>query len=930
MPHSDDSSPHLLLIDGSGFLFRAYHSLPPLTAPDGTPVGAVYGFINMLTRLREDFPCERVAVIFDAGRITFRNKLYPEYKAHRPEPPEDLIPQFPLVREAVRAFDLPCVELADYEADDVIATYACQAVEKGWEVTIVSSDKDLMQLVNGQVTMLDTMKNRRIDSEGVQEKFGVTPEKVVEVQALIGDSVDNVPGVPGIGPKIAAELIGQYGTLENLLAHAGEIKQTKRRENLIEYAEMAQLSKELVTLCCEVPVPEPLEALHAIEPSPDKLLPFLRQYGFRSLIAKYERYFHCVEGGGEPVPHGGEDTPAPPAREAEYRLITCREELEECLRLIGEKGAVGFDTETDSLNAARANLVGFSLSWEPGKAVYVPLGHIDKAGGEGDLFAETSLCEGQLPLEEAVALVRPMLEDPAILKVGHNIKYDAVVMARYGVRIGPVEDSMLLSYVLSAGQRHGQGLDELAQRHLGLILTSYSEVIGKGREKKASFAEVELESACHYAAEDADATLQLARRLRPELHRERLVSVYEELERPLIPVIAAMESAGIRVNVARLRALSRDFGGKMAGLETQIHALAGHPFNVASPKQLGEVLFEEMGLEGGKKSKKSGAYGTDQQVLEGLAAQGHDLPQKVLAWRQLAKLKSTYTDALVAQADPQSGRVHTAFSMAVTSTGRLSSSDPNLQNIPIRSEEGRTIRTAFVAGEGMQLISADYSQIELRILAHIAGIEALKQAFRDGRDIHAVTASQVFGVAADSVDSEMRRKAKTINFGIIYGISAHGLAVRLGISRSDAAAYIEAYFTQYPGIRAYMDRTKETARQKGYVTTLDGRRCYVPDINAKNPNLRAFAERAAINAPIQGTAADIIKRAMIRIHKMLAEESSLARMLLQVHDELVFEAPAEEAERLAPRLQKRMEQAADLDVPLVVEYGVGANWGEIH
>jgi len=917
----------LYLIDGSGFIFRAYHSLPPLNRSDGTPAGAVYGFLNMLLKLMDGAEASHMAVIFDAGRQTFRNRLYPEYKAHRPPAPEDLIPQFPLVREATQALSLPAIELADYEADDLIATYTKLARAEGMEVVIVSSDKDLMQLIGDHVSMYDGMKQKTIGREQVIEKFGVPPEKVHDVLALIGDTSDNIPGIPGIGPKTAAELITQFESFEGVLARAGEIRQPKRREAVEQNADKARLSYALVALCDTVPLPAPLDSFALKKPEPEALLAFLRRMEFKSLTAKFEQKFGLSSLPASVLP----DLHSLPSS---YELVQDKSSLARWVAAAKSTGYVAFDTETTSLNAMRAELVGFSLAIEPGKACYVPLGHKKPEIGNwksetGDLFSTTrapQLVPGQIPLAEALALLKPLLADASVLKIGHNIKYDMLVLRKYGLDVAPVEDTMLLSYILDAG-RGNHNMDELAQKHLRYKTITFDDVTGTGKAR-ISFAEVALDRALSYAAEDADVTLRLWRALKPEVIRQKRLTLYETIERPLIPVIVAMEERGITVDRARLAALSADFGKRIAALEEEIYALAGHPFTIGSPKQLGEVLFEGMGLPGGRKSAKSGAYGTGADVLEELAESGHALPARVLDWRQLSKLKSTYTDTLAQEINPVTGRVHTSYAMAVTSTGRLSSSDPNLQNIPIRTEEGRKIRHAFAAAAGYRLISADYSQIELRLLAHIADIGTLKEAFRNRQDIHAITASQMFGVPVTEVNGDLRRKAKTINFGIIYGISAHGLATRLGISRGEAAAYIEAYFKQYPGIVGYMERTKQFARDHGYVTTLFGRVCHLPGIRDKNPSMRSFSERAAINAPLQGTAADIIKRAMIGVERELAGTN--ARMLLQVHDELVAEAPAEEAEGAAARIKHVMENAAALSVPLTVDTFLGHNWGEAH
>ncbi|MBK8174736.1 MAG: DNA polymerase I [Rhodospirillales bacterium] len=931
---------HVLLIDGSGFIFRAFHKLPPLTRPDGTPVNAVLGFTNMLLKLLGETDADHLAVIFDAARLTFRNDLYPAYKAHRPDPPDELIPQFALIREAVRAFNVACIESDGWEADDLIATYARLAREAGAEVTIVSSDKDLMQLVRPGVAMFDPMNNRPIGADEVREKFGVGPEKVIEVQALAGDSVDNVPGVPGIGIKTAAQLIEQFGDVETLLARAGEIRQPKRRQMLIDHADAARISRQLVSLRDDVPEPVPLAALEKRAPDRDRLLAFLQEQAFRAVIARLQNRGDLAPSvlaapgaaasaetsqatagappGAEPAP-----IPAPAAAprpdEVRYELVQDEAALALWVNEAQAAGYVAVDTETTSLDVMRAELVGVSLSIVPGRACYVPLGH-----RATDVLDPSPR---QIPLAAALARLKPLLEDAAVLKIGQNIKYDMQVLGRLGIAVTPIDDTMLLSYVLEGGL-HGHGMDELAELHLGHVTVKYAEVTGRGKTQ-VTFDCVPLDQALRYAAEDADVTLQLHRALKPRLQAERLVGVYETLERPLVPVLAEMERNGIIVDAARLRGLSGDFAAKLAVLEGEIHTLAGRRFNIGSPKQLGEVLFDELGLATGRKGK-TGAYGTGADVLEALAAEGHDLPQKVLDWRQLAKLKSTYADALVSQINPTTGRVHTSFQQAVAGTGRLSSSDPNLQNIPVRTEEGRKIRRAFVPADGCVLMSADYSQIELRLLADVARIDALEVAFRDGQDIHAMTASQVFGVPIEGMDPLVRRKAKAINFGIIYGISPFGLARQLGIGRAEAAAYIDAYFERYPGIRDYMQQAKEQARQQGFVVTPFGRRCWVRGINEKNSAMRSFAERAAINAPIQGGAADIIKRAMIRVSPALAQRHLGARMLLQVHDELLFEVPVAEVDETTAVVSAVMQGVARLRVPLIVDVGTGANWDEAH
>jgi DNA polymerase-1 len=914
---------HLYLIDGSGYIFRAYFAIPPRMSSDGTPTNATFGFSNMILKLLRESDADGIAVVFDKGKTSFRNDFYPEYKAHRPDPPEDLVPQFEMIREATRAFNLPCIEMENYEADDIIATYARRAAAAGIEVTIISSDKDLMQLVGDGIVMMDPMKNQPIGPDEVVAKFGVPPEKVVEVQALAGDSVDNVPGVPGIGVKTAAQLIEAYGDLEALLAHAEEIKQPKRRENLIEFAEQARISRRLVTLKDDVPVAEDLADFRLREPDPEALRAFLERYEFRSILTRLADRL----GGGEA------EAKAPAGAAAGYQMVRDLAALRGWIAEAEAKGLVAVDTETTGLDPLRAELVGVSLSVVAGAACYIPLGHRQGApDGELDLAGDGGgLVAGQMPRDEALAALKPLLEDPGVLKVGQNLKYDMLIFARHGIAVAPIDDTMLLSYVLDGGA-HGHGMDELAELHLGHETIKFKDVAGSGRSQ-VTFDLVPLDKALDYAAEDAEVTLRLHQVLKPRLLAERLVTVYETLERPLVPVLTDMELAGIKVDKAALARLSNDFAKRAAELEQEIYALAGREFTIGSPKQLGEVLFDELGLGGGKKGK-SGAYATGADVLQYLAAQGHDLPARVLDWRQLTKLKSTYTDALQEQINPETGRVHTSYSQAVASTGRLSSNDPNLQNIPVRTEEGRKIRRAFVAEKGMQLVSLDYSQIELRLAAHMAEVEALRQAFLDGQDIHAITAAQVFGIPVEGMDPMVRRKAKAINFGIIYGISAFGLANNLGIPQAEAKAYIEAYFERYPGIRDYMQRTKAECREQGFVTTLFGRKVHVPGIRDKNPARRSFSERAAINAPIQGSAADIIKRAMIRVPGALAGAKLAARMLLQVHDELLFEVPEAEVEQTVALVTQVMEGACGparaLSVPLVVDAGVARNWADAH
>ena len=931
---------HVFLIDGSGFIFRAFYGIKDvMTNPEGTPVNAVFGFTRMLMKLIDDTNADHIAILFDKARKTFRSDIYPEYKANRGAPPDELIPQFDLVRDAAKALNVAALDMDGYEADDLIATYTRLALEQGADVTIVSSDKDLMQLVGPGVIMMDAMKNKMIGPDEVMEKFGVGPEKVIEVQALAGDASDNVPGVSGIGVKTAAQLINEYGDLDTLLDRAGEIKQPKRRENLINEADAARMSRQLVTLVDDVPVTIDLSTF-AVQPrTPETLLPFLSRHGFKSMLKTAEAKF----GVSAPADagRGVDGADAQPKAAAVYELVQTEQALKDWIEDAVRAGVVAVDTETTSLDALRAELVGVSLSVTPGRACYIPLGHkqpaaqgaLDLGGDGGDDDGGDGGGSGggdapdQIPMQAAIALLKPLLENPSVLKIGQNIKYDMKVLSRHGVSIAPFDDTMLLSYVLGGGL-HGHGMDDLAQRYLDHETIKYADVTGTGRAK-VTFDQVPLDKALDYAAEDADITGRLHRALKPRLVTDHMVGVYETLERPLVPVLNAMECLGIKVDGKKLKGLSADFAKRLAELEIEIHKLAGREFNIGSPKQLGEILFDEMALPGGKKGK-SGAYGTGADVLEGLIDQGHELPSQVMQWRQLAKLKSTYSDALMGQIHPDTGRVHTSYSQGAVSTGRLASSGPNLQNIPVRTEEGRKIRQAFIAEKGMKLLSADYSQIELRLLAHVADIKALKDAFHDGQDIHAMTAAQVFGVPLEGMDPMVRRQAKAINFGIIYGISAFGLARQLGISNGEAADYINAYFEKYPGIRDYMDRTKEQAAKQGFVTTLFGRKCHIKSINDKNPNVRGLGERAAINAPIQGGAADIIKRAMIQLPGALAGAGLSARMLLQVHDELIFEVPKKELDATTALVVGVMSGAAHLDVPLVVDTGVGDNWDEAH
>ncbi|QBY00028.1 DNA polymerase I [Rhodophyticola sp. CCM32] len=922
---------HLHLVDGSAFIFRAYHALPPLTRKsDGLPIGAVAGFCNMIHKMIEgntgpDAPTH-AAVVFDKGSHTFRNEIYDQYKANREAMPEDLRPQIPLTREATRAFNLACLEMQGFEADDIIATLARQAREAGGRCTIISSDKDMMQLVGGGVEMLDAMKNTRIDVEGVEAKFGVGPNRVIDVQALAGDSVDNVPGAPGIGIKTAALLINEYGDLDALLERADEIKQPKRRETLINFADQIRLSKRLVTLDDQTPIEVALTDLEVKDPEPDTLMAFLAEMEFRTLTRR------VAEQLGVEAPEIA-DT-APPAEGAPeavgfdisaYETVRDMDALAQWIAKAHAFGAVAVDTETTGLNEMTADLVGICLSTAAGEGCYIPVGHME--GGD-DLFGGAKLSEGQLALEDVLAALKPMLEDASVLKIGQNMKYDAKILARYGIMIAPIDDTMLMSYAMHAGL-HNHGMDTLSDRYLGHQPIPIKSLLGSGKSQ-ITFAQTSIADAAPYAAEDADITFRLWQRFKPGLHRAQVTTVYETLERPLVPVLARMEMAGIKVDRDTLSRMSNAFAQKMAGLEADIHALADTPFNVGSPKQLGEILFDRMGLEGGKKGK-TGAYATGADVLEDLAAQGHDLPARVLDWRQLSKLKSTYTDALQDHINPDTGRVHTSYSIAGANTGRLASTDPNLQNIPVRTEEGRRIREAFIAEPGKVLVSLDYSQIELRILAHIAGIDALKQAFKEGQDIHAITASEMFNVPLDQMTPDVRRQAKAINFGVIYGISGFGLARNLRIPRAEAQGFIDRYFERFPGIRAYMDATKEFAKSNGYVQTLFGRKIHTPEINAKGPKA-SFAYRAAINAPIQGTAADVIRRAMIRMEAAI--DGLPAKMLLQVHDELLFEVEEDAVDSLITRAREVMEGAAhpavDLSVPLTVDAGQGAHWAEAH
>jgi DNA polymerase-1 len=978
---ADETNQHLFLVDGSAYIFRAYHALPPLTRKsDGMPVGAVSGFCNMLWKLLESARDTAVglvpthfAVIFDYSSKTFRNTLYPEYKANRTAPPEDLVPQFALIREATRAFGLPCIEQEGIEADDIIATYARQMREAGGGVTIISSDKDLMQLVTATVSLYDPMKDKEIGPDGVFEKFGVFPDKMIDLQALVGDSTDNVPGVPGIGPKTAAQLLDEYGTLDALLERASEIKQEKRREAIIANREMALLSRQLVRLKDDCTLELPLDAL-LLEPTDGpRLVSFLKAMEFTSLTRRIadatatdasavEAAMVTVDLDREkmrgPDLDAGEAEPvsARPARPAPaaagtpqafaeseaariraipldheaYAIIRDGETLSRWIAEARDRAMLALDLETTSLDPQVADIAGVALALEPGRAAYLPLGHVE---GGSDMFAGAErFADGQMDREAALALLKPLIEDQGVLKVGQNFKFDFAVLMRHGIVPQAFDDTLLLSYALDAGFGVTHGMDALSQKHLGLTPIPFSAICGTGKGQ-IGFHQADIAKAARYAAEDADITLRLWHVLKPRLAAEGMSIVYERLERPLIPVLARMEDRGIMVDRQILSRLSGRFAQKAAALEDEAYQIAGKRFAIGSPKQLGEILFEEMKLPGGKKTSKSGQWATDAKVLEDLAAEGHPLPSKIVEWRQLTKLKSTYTDALPAYMDGEN-RIHTSYSLAATTTGRLSSSEPNLQNIPVRTEEGRAIRTAFIAPKGKKLLSADYSQIELRVLAHTADIPQLKKAFADGLDIHAMTASEMFGVPVEGMPSDVRRRAKAINFGIIYGISAFGLANQLAIPREEAGQYIKTYFERFPGIKDYMEETKRQARDKGYVETLFGRRIHFDNIAASNPTIRAGAERAAINAPIQGSAADIIRRAMIRMEDALAKAGLGAAMLLQVHDELIFEVDEDEVQATIPVVKRVMEDAChpavQMTVPLQVDARAADNWDEVH
>ncbi len=928
---------HLHLIDGSAFIFRAYHALPPLTRKsDGLPVGAVAGFCNLiwgeLSSSAGKTAATHIAVIFDAGAHTFRNDLYDQYKANRPPLPEDLRPQFPLTRDATRAFNIACIEMQGYEADDIMATLALQAQAAGGDCTIISSDKDLMQLVGPGIGMFDPMKNKAIGPAEVFEKFGVDPARVVDVQALAGDGVDNVPGAPGIGLKTAALLIQEYGDLDTLLARASEIKQPKRREALTDNVPQILLSRQLVQLKLDTPVTVTLDELEVRKPDPAALMEFLSLMEFRTLSTRIAAKLNIAapviaESKGYEIVGAHDEKPQGDRLPFDHDAYTCIRDaatLSDWIAKARDKGYLAVDTETTSLDEMQAEIVGISMSSEAGSAAYIPVGH---KKGAGDLFGGTELAEGQMSLDAALTLLKPLLEDSAVLKIGQNMKYDAKIFSRLGIQVSPIDDTMLMSYAMHAGQ-HNHGMDYLSETYLNHKPIPIKDLIGSGKTQ-VTFDRVPIDTAVKYAAEDADVTLRLWQHFKPLLHRAKVTTVYETLERPLVPVLAEMEMAGIQVDRDTLSRMSNAFAQKMAGLEAEIHELAGGPFNVGSPKQLGEILFDKMGLPGGEKGK-TGAYATGADVLEDLATE-HKLPGVVLDWRQLAKLKSTYTDALQEHINPDTGRVHTSYSISGAITGRLASTDPNLQNIPVRSEEGRRIREAFVAPKGKVLVSLDYSQIELRILAHIADIPALQQSFKDGIDIHAMTASEMFNVPLDQMTPDIRRQAKAINFGVIYGISGFGLARNLRIPRAEAQGFIDRYFQRFPGIKEYMATTISFAQTNGYVQTLFGRKIHTPEINTKGP-AQGFAKRAAINAPIQGTAADVIRRAMIRMPQAIKDLP--AKMLLQVHDELLFEVDEAAAPALIKAAKATMEGAAHpavhLKVPLIVEAGQGANWAAAH
>jgi DNA polymerase I len=933
------AQPHLYLVDGSSYIFRAYHRLPPLTNRHGQPAGAVYGYTTMLWKLADGLNKAEgpthMAVILDASEQTHRNQMYDQYKAHRPPPPEDLVPQFPLIRVATRAFSIPCIEEDGLEADDIIACYVTAAKQAGWRVTIVSSDKDLMQLIDEDagIDMLDTMNDRRIGRNEVLEKFGVPPEKVGDVLALMGDSVDNVPGVPGVGPKTASQLIQQFGDLETVLASTDQISKPKLKQSLIEHADAARLSRELVRLVCDANLPEPLEALSMKGIPAEPLKEFLEDQGFKSLLNR------MIGGGGGAQQTGAtvrndvmaamepRRAAAPIAEQIEvdrskYETVSDEAALDRWVAEAKMQGYVAIDTETDCIDCIIAKLAGVSLATAPNRACYIPVGHTG-----GDLLSDAP---HQLPMNLVLGKLKPLLEDPAVLKIGHNLKYDWVMFDKAGITVAPVDDTMVMSFDLDAGRSFGHGLEELAKLHFDHECIPFKQLCGSGA-KQITFDKVPLQAATEYAAEDADIALRLWLRLKPRLAAEEATRVYERIDKPLVPVLARMEQRGVKVDRDYLARLSSDFGRDIQALEEKIYEAACGPFTIGSPQQLGQVLYERLGLKGGRKGK-TGQYSTDVNELERLAGEGVECASLVLEWRQLTKLKNTYTDALQAQVNAETGRVHTSFSLTGAQTGRLSSNDPNLQNIPIRTEIGRKIRDAFVAEQGYKLLSADYSQIELRLAAHMADVPPLKEAFREGVDIHSLTAEELFG----TVNRDTRNQAKTINFAILYGSSAWGIAGRLGLPRDEGKAIIDRYFERFPGIRAFIHSTLAFAREQGFTRTLFGRKThFLPNIRSPNPSIRAGAERAAINAPIQGTSADLIKRAMARMDDALKDAGlEGVRMLLQVHDELVFEVPDGQEEAAAAVIKSVMSSAAEpaitLDVPLDVDVGWGAHWGEAH
>ena len=918
-------SDHFYLIDGSGYIFRAYYALPPLTRKsDGLPTGAVSGFCSMLFKLLEDSKSNQnkqkpthFAVIFDSARKTFRNEIYPDYKANRSEAPDDLAPQFEYIRKSVLAFNLPSVELANYEADDLIATYVDQILKKGANVTIVSSDKDLMQLFKKNVRIYDPMKNRFISDEDVQKKFGVDSSKVIDVQALAGDSSDNVPGVPGIGVKTAAELINKYGNLETLLKSANEIKQNKRRETIIENKDKALISKKLVTLKNDAPVDRSLTEFQLKEIDKDKLYKFLREMEFNRLLSS------AISAYGEPKLTSEKDIVKTDEKQKaidrkKYYLITNLDEIDSWIKEAEEAGEVAVDTETSSLDPHQADLIGISLSSKIGKACYIPVGHKSKKNIDKD---------------QTLKKLKPLLEDPSIKKIGQNIKFDFIVLFKHGIKITSMEDTMLMSYVLDSGKnRHN--MDTLSEIHLNHKPIAFKDLVGTGK-KEINFSFVDLEKAKDYAAEDADVTFRLYKKFNKSLKDEKMINIYETFEKPMIKILADMEIEGIKIDNDFLKTLSSKFGKKIEKIQREVYKISKKEFNIASPKQLGEILYNDLKIADLKKTKK-GSFATSASVLEDLAFKGHKFPQLVLDWRQISKLKNTYSDTLPEHINPKTKRIHTSFLLAATTTGRLASSDPNLQNIPIKSEDGKDIRKAFIAEKGLSLISADYNQIEMRILADLADVKELKKAFRNNEDIHSLTASQIFNIGINKVNEDQRRKAKAINFGIIYGISQYGLAKQINVSNQDAEEFLNAYFAKFPEIKLYMDKTIKFCRKSGYVNNIFGRKSHFININDKNYNVRNFQERAAINAPIQGSASEIMRLAMIRLDKRLKEQKNKkTKMLLQIHDELIFETSKEEVKRISKIIIEEMSSVVksehhSFSIPLTVDLNIGDNWGELH